>query len=134
MSVILDYQEDLKPEQTPERAPRILVIDDEPEIQEVMGELLTEVGYDVQTASSPEEALQAVAQHVYDLVISDLRLPGYSGVKLLEEIVRQRPDLANRIVLVTGELNAAPGPLPIIHKPFDVDVVLSVVQEQLAAA
>jgi DNA-binding NtrC family response regulator len=131
VSIMLEWAEELKAEPPTDRAPRILVVDDEPEIQEIMGELLKEVGYDVETASSPEQALAAVARHPYDLVISDLRLPGCSGIKLAEEIVRQRPDLAKRIVLVTGELNAAPGWLPIIHKPFDLDVILNVVHEQL---
>jgi DNA-binding NtrC family response regulator len=110
---------------------RILVVDDELEIQEIVGELLTEVGYAVETVSSPEEALQAVARDSYDLVISDLRLPGCSGTTLVEEIMRRRPGLTNRIVLLTGELAGSTGRLPVIRKPFDVDAVLSVVQGQL---
>jgi CheY-like chemotaxis protein len=110
---------------------RILVVDDEPEIQEVMGELLADGGYAVETVSSPEEALQAVARGSYDLVISDVRLPGCSGPALAEEIMRRRPDLTNRIVLLTGEMPQPAPRLPVIHKPFDVDAILSVVQGQL---
>ena len=113
---------------------RILIVDDEPDIQEVMGELLTELGYDVATASSGDEALRAVADNAYDLVISDLRMPGFSGAALADELVRCRPALANRIVLITGDVTAPVERVPIIHKPFSLDSVVSVVKQQLAVA
>jgi CheY-like chemotaxis protein len=93
------------------RPTRILVVDDERAIQEVMEELLTEFGYDVETASSGDEALRAVTDNAYDLVISDLRMPGFSGAALTNALVRCRPALANRIVLITGDVTA-----PVPHR------------------
>ncbi len=119
--------------ETPHSA-RILVVDDEREIQEVMEEFLTELGYAVETASSGAEALRAVADRAYDLVISDLRMPGFSGAALADELIRCRPALANRIVLITGDLSEPIARLPIIHKPFNLESVVSVIQQQLAAA
>ncbi|OLC15860.1 MAG: hypothetical protein AUH29_06615 [Candidatus Rokubacteria bacterium 13_1_40CM_69_27] len=114
--------------------PRILLVDDQADVQDVVAELLTGVGYDVDAVASGEDALDAVACRPYDLVISDLRLPGCSGTALIGEIARRRPRLANRIILLTGELGDLAGSLPVIRKPFSVDDVLHVVAAHLFAA
>jgi CheY-like chemotaxis protein len=92
----------------PTTRPRILLVDDEADVQDVVAELLTGVGYDVDAVASGEGALDAVACCPYDLVISDLRLPGCSGTTLNGEIARRHPRLANRIILLTGELDDPP--------------------------
>lgn len=114
--------------------PRILLVDDEADVQDVVAELLTGVGYDVDAVASGEDALDAVACCPYDLVISDLRLPGCSGTTLNGEIARRHPRLANRIILLTGELDDPAGSLPVIRKPFSVGDVLHVVAAHLATA
>ena len=113
---------------------RILVVDDEADVQEVVGDLLTAGGYEVEMAGTYEAALAAVGRHTFDLVISDLRLPGARGDRLVEEIVRRRPSLANRIILLTGEVVDVRSSLPVILKPFHLDAVLSAVEDRLAAA
>ena len=113
---------------------RILVIDDEVDIQDVVTELLTMGGYEVDAVGTVQQALDAVALRRYDLVISDRRLPGGGGDALASEIVRQRPALAGRIILLTGELAESRGPLPVIQKPFDLDAILHAVQARLPAA
>lgn len=114
--------------------PRILLIDDQADVQDVVAELLTEVGYDVDAFGSGEEALDAVACRPYDLVISDVRLPGCWGTTLIGEIARRRPRLANRIILLTGEPGDWAGSLPVIRKPFSLDDLLDVVASRLSVA
>jgi CheY-like chemotaxis protein len=113
---------------------RILVIDDEPDVQELVIDFLTSGGYEVDAVATVQQALDAVSQRSYDLIISDRRLPGGDGDALAMEIVRQRPGLAGRIILVTGELAETRGPLPVIQKPFDLDTFLRAVQIRLPAA
>jgi two-component system, NtrC family, sensor histidine kinase HydH len=116
------------------KRPRILVVDDEAAVKDVVGDLLTEGGYDVATASTCEAALAAVAEQVFDIVISDVRLADGRGDRLVDEIVRRRPGLANRIILLTGDVADLPGPRLVIRKPFDLDAVLNAVEDRLAAA
>lgn len=113
--------------------PRILVVDDEAAIQQVVGDLLTAGGYEVKTVGTYEAALTAVSEHRFDVIISDLRLTGARGDHLVEEIVRRRPGLANRIILLTGEMAEARTALPVILKPFHLDAVLSAVEDCLSA-
>src|SRR5918999_3122632 len=98
--------------------PRILVIDDEAEVRAIVGELLSARGYEVHTVGSYQAALATVAEHGFDLVISDVRLTGARGDRLVEEIVRRQPALADRIILLTGDPEVR-GPQPVIRKPFD---------------
>src|SRR5580700_3601824 len=65
---------------------RILVIDDESQITRVLRAALTAQGYDVRTANDPEEGLQVYREWVPDLVITDLMMPGMSGVDVTRAI------------------------------------------------
>jgi DNA-binding NtrC family response regulator len=113
---------------------RILVIDDEADVQDVVIDFLTAGGYEVDAVATVQQALDAVNRRPYDLIISDRRLPGGGGDALATEIVRRHPGLAGRIILLTGELAEPRGPLPVIQKPFDLDTILRAVQTRLPAA
>ena len=65
---------------------RILVIDDEPQITRVLRAAISAQGYDVRTANDPEEGLQVLRDWTPDLVITDLMMPGMSGVELTRAI------------------------------------------------
>lgn len=114
--------------------PRILVVEDQIDVRNVVGEVLAEGGYDVDAVGSSEAALEALARRPYDLVISDLRLPGLSGQTLVKELVRRWPGLAERIILLTGDAAEARGPLPVIRKPFTLEEILGAVEARLSAA
>jgi len=79
---------------------RILVVDDEPSLLEVVGAMLTEAGWQVDTARDGREALGFVDANRYDVVLSDIDMPGVTGVQLLREI-RAR-DLDVPVLLITG--------------------------------
>lgn len=66
--------------------PKILLIDDEPDILHVVGFLLRTEGFDVETASSGEQAIQMLSQTTYDLTVSDYLMPNMDGIQLLQKV------------------------------------------------
>jgi putative two-component system response regulator len=86
--------------QTPESTARILVVDDEPAITVALAKKLRREGYDCLTASSGEEALRRLATAELDLVVTDVRMPGMSGIELLQEIKRRDNDI--QVVMMTA--------------------------------
>jgi CheY-like chemotaxis protein len=113
---------------------RILVVDDEAEITEIVAEVLESRGYVVTTADSAEEALEAMGRSPFDLVISDLHLSGASGATLAADIARDFPALARRVILLTGDPSTLDGAVPYLQKPFGVDEMLSAVAACLSPA
>ena len=79
---------------------RVLLVDDEPAICSVFAESLSEAGYLVETAASGNEALERLASPDYDLVLSDIAMPGMDGLELMRA-VRER-DLDLPVVIMTG--------------------------------
>jgi PAS domain S-box-containing protein len=82
---------------------RVLVVDDEPGIIDVFITMLGSKGYTVDTAADGQQALGKIANHHYDLIISDLCMPGLDGEGLHKAIRESDPELANRILFVTGD-------------------------------
>ena len=80
----------------------VLIVDDEEKVVFFLRESLEELGRDftIGTAKSAEEALEKIETHPYDLVISDLRMPGIDGLQLLERVKERHPK--TRFVLMTA--------------------------------
>ncbi|HLY27490.1 MAG TPA: response regulator transcription factor [Aggregatilineales bacterium] len=78
----------------------ILVVDDEGAIRYSIGKALQRVGYHVTEAASGEEALQLMADQDFEVVLTDIRMPGLSGVDLLAKIKEKAPD--SIVILMTG--------------------------------
>lgn len=78
----------------------ILVVDDEGAIRYSISKTLQRVGYNVSTAASGEEALEMMTKQHYDVVLTDIRMPGLTGVELLGKIKDQSPD--SIVILMTG--------------------------------
>src|SRR5690606_34421375 len=81
-------------------APRILIVDDDPAVRDVISVLLTEEGYDAISAVDAENALDAVAAQETHLVIADLKMPGHDGMWLLDQLRAEHPDTA--VIMLTG--------------------------------
>jgi response regulator RpfG family c-di-GMP phosphodiesterase len=79
---------------------KILVVDDEPAITVALAKKLRREGYECLTASSGEEALRRLATENLDLVVTDVRMPGMSGIELLQEIKRRDPDI--QVIMMTA--------------------------------
>ena len=75
------------------RDKKILVVDDEESIRDVLHRILKGEGYDVRTASTGEEALARLAEGPADLVLSDIRMPGMDGMALLSRLAEKGDDL-----------------------------------------
>jgi CheY-like chemotaxis protein len=80
--------------------PVVLMVDDEPRILSALVRALRREGYELLTAESPQEALRMAEQHPIDCVLSDHRMPGMTGIELLERIAARRPRAAR--LLITG--------------------------------
>jgi len=87
-------------EMSAEQNTRILIVDDEPDICRLLERFLVSDGYSCTTAASAKEALQLLASEPYDLLISDIMMPGMSGIEMLIELRALYPDLA--VIMVTG--------------------------------
>jgi len=82
---------------------RLLIVDDEPEIAELIGEMLAGAGYEVMTAESGAVALAMLAEARFDAIVSDLHMPELDGAGLWREVKRLYPSLARRMLFVTGD-------------------------------
>ena len=115
---------------------RILIVDDEAEIRETLAEILAAARHHVDTVASGRDALERMAVKSYDVVLTDIRMPGMDGRALYHEIERRWPGQGARVVFVTGDtLTTASREFvaecgrPVIEKPFLPDEVRRVVAE-----
>ncbi|APR84094.1 sigma-54 dependent DNA-binding response regulator [Minicystis rosea] len=120
----------------PAERPRILVIDDEPDIRETLDMVLALAGYEVSTAASGISAIERMKTEHFDLVITDLRMPGLSGIDTVEALRKLDPGLA--VIVVSGYASEdatarclAQGALCVMNKPFQLDELLQVVKDAL---
>ncbi|MCE4537375.1 PAS domain S-box protein [Pelomonas sp. P7] len=82
---------------------RVLVVDDEAEIADLIGEMLAGAGYEVMTAESGAVALAMLEEARFDAIVSDLHMPDVDGAALWREVRRRQPALARRMLFVTGD-------------------------------
>ena len=116
-------------EQRPAR--RILLVDDEPELQALLTEILREEGYLVEVAQTAAEARRRLAAESYDLVIADWRLPDGDGVTLADWAAH----LGAKTCVMSGQLSRMPGGRAQGHetlmKPFRVADFIAVVRSAI---
>ncbi|HJM42759.1 MAG: sigma-54 dependent transcriptional regulator [Nitrospinota bacterium] len=115
---------------------RVLVVDDEDRVRKLLTRLLQEEGCRVQVASSGREALEALEREAYDLVLTDLTMPGMSGMDLLSEIREKWSEMSVILVTAFGTVESAveamhKGAFHYITKPFKLDEVRIFTQRAL---
>jgi two-component system NtrC family sensor kinase len=117
---------------------RILIIDDEHFITEVLQRALEKDGYSTQAVQDGQQAAEALSDLSFDLILCDLELPGTNGLALYKNVVDLQPSLGNRFVFMTGEmLNPdvqdflSRMQLPLLMKPFDLNELLRTVEATL---
>ena len=79
---------------------KVLVVDDDPVVAKSVGRVLTSKGYAVIAASNGEEALNKLAHEKYDMVFTDIKMPGMSGIEVAERVKAAQPWLP--VVIITG--------------------------------
>jgi DNA-binding NtrC family response regulator len=105
------------------------IIDDEPVIHDVLGQLLTSEGYEVELSSSGEEALEKFPSPSFDVVLLDLLMPGMDGIEVLRKIKKIDPAVPVIIITAYGSVESAIsamkiGALDYVQKPFKHDDLL----------
>ena len=115
---------------------RMLVIDDEPSMQEVLKKLLKDDGYEVTVASSGNEGLHKLEQSGYDLVICDVMMPDMNGLQTLEEIKKLEPEQMVIMITAYGSVEDAisaikGGAFDYITRPYKNEVVLNAVRRAI---
>jgi PAS domain S-box-containing protein len=105
---------------------RALVVEDEEAVMEVCKIALEQIGIAVETVNNGEAALENLTRTDYDLLVSDLRMPGSGGIKLFDEVSRLYPEILKRYLLITGDLInretaefLARCGTSVLEKPFD---------------
>ncbi|HEX8368980.1 MAG TPA: sigma-54 dependent transcriptional regulator [Pyrinomonadaceae bacterium] len=114
----------------------ILVVDDEKSQREILEMILSGEGYDVTTASSGEAALKFVADRRFDLVLSDLKMTGMSGIDLLKELVAYDKSIMVILLTAHGTVDSAfeakdMGAFAYLQKPYDRERLLETVSRAL---
>jgi PAS domain S-box-containing protein len=118
---------------------RILILDDESSITELLGEMLRLLGYSAKLCNSPTRALELLDQEEFDVVLSDFRMPIMNGEQFYAAAIEKHPELARRIVFLTGDTVNDETQFflkktgnPHLGKPFQLVSVQQVVSEILA--
>jgi two-component system response regulator PilR (NtrC family) len=114
----------------------IHIIDDEPVIHDILTQLLTSEGYDVEISASGEEALEKYAAQRFDLVLLDLLMPGMDGIEVLRAIKRIQPQAVVVIITAYASVESAIeamkiGAFDYVQKPFKHEELLLIVARAL---
>ena len=118
---------------------RILVVDDEAEVRDMLAEFLQARGYQVATVGNGQEALDAVDAELPHLVLMDVSMPVMDGADALRQLTARHPGLpvimvtANADIAVTSRLLAM-GAVDYVPKPFDLEYLYQAVSVQVSAA
>jgi signal transduction histidine kinase len=119
-------------------ARRILVVDDELGVAEILMEFLQREGHQVDTAANGAEALERLDRSVYDLILTDTKMPVLDGQEFFEELVRRYPTMRRRIAFITGDVLTPDKRAflegtgaPTLEKPFNLDALRRTVQRLL---
>ena len=115
----------------------ILIVDDEKHYPMIIGEVLAEEGYTTFTASSGMEALDILNTQIIDLVLSDVKMPGMSGIDLMEKAKEIKPDLPVIIMTAFGSVEKAveamhKGAYTFILKPFENEALIAHIAKALS--
>ena len=117
---------------------KVLVVDDDPVVRKSFDRVLTGKGYAVITAENGEEALQKLNGEQYDVVYTDIRMPGMSGLEVAEKVKARQP--WTPVVIITGYGNdaaearaKAAGVANFLHKPLSPELIEGSAQDAMTA-
>ena len=130
--------EDPSPEQ--KATARILLVDDDPLITQLIVDMRSLDGHDVDTAPNGIAALNRVQRRRYDLILTDLHMPELDGVGLYRELIRRQAHPPHKIIFLTGTTGSSDAHrlmretgVPLLRKPFNLVELLALVRKMLDA-
>ena len=114
--------------------PQLLIVDDELHVRESLSHWFAEDGYDVVAADSGKQALALLGRRSFDIVITDIRMPGMDGLELQHRILEVDPDLAIIVITAYASVSTAvqalkEGAYDYLAKPFDPEEMTRVVEK-----
>jgi DNA-binding NtrC family response regulator len=114
----------------------LLIVDDEKALREAVAERLADQGFVVERAASGEEAIERIADFAFDILITDLKLPGIDGRQVLEAALERYPDIVAIVITGYGTVKDAvdaikQGAADFITKPFQFDALLHVLNSAM---
>jgi DNA-binding NtrC family response regulator len=120
----------------PEASKHLLLVDDEAPLRQAIAEQLADRGYQVEQAESGEAALARLADFAFDIIVTDLRLPGIDGSAVVDAAVGRYPDIIAIVVTGYGTVKHAVeaikrGAWDFVNKPFQIDELLHVLDSAL---
>jgi len=116
---------------------KILIVDDEPDMLKLLSMILREkTPYEISTTNNPLEAIELAKKGDFDLVISDLKMPGIDGIELIDAIKRLNEDIPIIIITAYGTVESASeamlkGGFDFITKPFRKEQILFTIDKAL---
>lgn len=118
---------------------QILIADDELNLRKVLSAILRRQGYEVWAAADGAEALSLMREHEFQVVITDLKMPGIGGMEVLKRARAESPGLPVIVITAHGTIDTAvealkTGAFDYITKPFEQEEIVQVVQKALATA
>ena len=115
---------------------KLLIVDDEDDLRELLSQVLAGTGYQIQTAADGEEALALLAKESFDVVLLDIQMPKVDGIQVLKYLKKDKPEV--RAIVLTGyaDLRNAMearefGARDFISKPYKLEDVLSTIERIL---
>jgi len=112
------------------RAARILVVDDEKNLRQILHDVLSRSGHQVDEAATGHEAIARIERQNYDLITLDLRLPDMHGSAVWRRVLKRSQEMASRVIFMTGDTMSPEAQKfleeagrPVLRKPFTVDMI-----------
>ena len=122
--------------EAPVQLARVLIVDDEVGLRDMLSFSLTDRGYSVMSASNGDEAISLVSQHDFDLVVCDIMMPGKNGVEVLAAVKRMKP--RTQVIMATGYATMETaaqsielGAFDYIAKPYGIDQLCGIFEKAL---
>ena len=118
-------------------AEKLLIVDDEPDMLKLLGMIIRgKTPYEIITTNNPAEALDLIGRGGYDLVITDLKMPGLDGVEILDAVKRYDENIPVIIMTAYGTIETAEealskGAFDFITKPFRKEQILFTIEKAL---
>jgi two-component system NtrC family sensor kinase len=118
---------------------KVLVVDDEESITDLITEILTREGCDVVAVTAGELALQKIQEEEYDLIVCDLRMPGMDGRQVYKQVEQIKPQLSRRFLFLTGDISDESlaflkgADRPYLMKPFTREAFMEALEKARSA-